>query len=61
MGRFMIVSRMKKLQEYIKIAKEYDVSFEINDFYEPEILDDDTTGSGDAYELPPFLRDRDNY
>ena len=24
----------------------------------PEILDDDTTGSGDAYELPPFLRDR---
>ena len=41
MGRFMIVSRIKKLQEYIEIAKEYDVSFEINDFYEPEILDDE--------------------
>ena len=41
MGRFMIVSRLKKLQEYIEIAKEYDVSFEINDFYEPEILDDE--------------------
>ena len=36
MGRFMIVSRMKKLQEYTEIAREYDVSFEINDFYEPE-------------------------
>lgn len=41
MGRYMIVSRMKKLQEYKEIAKEYDVSFEINDFYEPEILDDE--------------------
>lgn len=41
MGRFMIVSRVNKLQEHLEIAKEYDVSFEINDFYEPEILDDE--------------------
>lgn len=42
MGRFLIVSKMERLGEYLKIAKEYDVSFEINDFFEPDILDDVT-------------------
>lgn len=40
MGRFLIVSRIDKALEHIEIAKEYDVGFEINDFYEPDILED---------------------
>lgn len=40
MERFMIVSKADKLDEYMRISEEYNVSFEINDFYEPEILDD---------------------
>ena len=41
MGKFLIVSRIDKVLEYIEISKEYDVGFEINDFYEPDILDDE--------------------
>lgn len=41
MGRFSIVSRVDKLDEYKQISKEYDVAFEINDFYDTEILDDE--------------------
>jgi sugar phosphate isomerase/epimerase len=40
MGRFLIVSRGERLKEYRKLAGEYDVGFEINDFFDPEILDD---------------------
>ncbi len=39
MGNFMIVSRLDRLEEHKQIAKEYQVAFEINDFYEPEVLD----------------------
>ncbi len=42
MGRFLIVSKADRLEEYIQIAKEYDVSFEINDFFAPQILNDKT-------------------
>lgn len=41
MGRFSIVSKVDKLTEYKKISEEYDVAYEINDFYVPEILDDE--------------------
>lgn len=41
MGQLMIVSKVGQLEEYWKISREYDVSFEVNDFYEPEILDDE--------------------
>ena len=41
MGRFMIVSKVDKLDEYVQLAKEYGVAFELNDFFEPEILDDE--------------------
>lgn len=40
MGRFMIVSKADKLDEYTALSREYDVAFEVNDFFEPEILDD---------------------
>lgn len=40
MGRFLIVSRAGDLQEQKKLAQEYDVGFEINDFFDPDILDD---------------------
>ena len=39
MGKFLIVSRLDRLEEYKEIASEYQVAFEINDFYEPEVLD----------------------
>lgn len=39
MGKFLIVSRLDRLEEYKRIAQEYQVAFEINDFFEPEILD----------------------
>lgn len=40
MGQFMIVSKADRLADYKKIEKEYGVSFEINDFYDPTVLDD---------------------
>ena len=42
MADYSIVSRADRLDEYLEIAKEYNVAFEINDFFEPEILDDET-------------------
>lgn len=40
MGRFMVVAKADRLEEYTEIARKYNVSFEINDFYEARILDD---------------------
>ena len=40
MGRFMVVSRADRLPEYKAVSEQYDVAFEINDFYDPHILDD---------------------
>ena len=41
MGNFLIVSKADKLEEYKAIAEEYSVSFELNDFFMPAILDDE--------------------
>ena len=41
MGRFLIVSKIDRLDEYEQLAKQYSVGFEINDFYNPAILDDE--------------------
>lgn len=40
MGRFLVVSKAERLEEYRQIAKDYDTGFEINDFYDPDVLDD---------------------
>lgn len=40
MGRFLVVSKLDRLQEYKAIADQYGVGFEINDFFEPRVLDD---------------------
>lgn len=40
MGKFLVVSRLERLQEYKAISEKYQVGFEINDFYEPGVLDD---------------------
>lgn len=40
MGRFLITSRKEQLNEYKQISDEYGVAFEINDFYNPVVLDD---------------------
>ena len=41
MGQILIVANEKEFESYKTIAQEYDVSFEINDFYNPEILEQD--------------------
>ncbi len=40
MGRFLVVSKADRLSEYKKISEQYQVGFEINDFYDPKVLDD---------------------
>lgn len=45
MGRFMVVSKADNLSEYETIAKQYNVGFEINDFYEAAVLDDENAQS----------------
>lgn len=40
MGKLLIVSRAEDLKEYRKLAVEYDVGFEVNDFFDPEVLED---------------------
>lgn len=39
MGQLLIVARAEDLKEYQGIAEEYDVGFEVNDFFNPEILE----------------------
>jgi sugar phosphate isomerase/epimerase len=41
MGRFLIVSKADGLAEYQHISKQYDAAFELNDFYDPDVLDDE--------------------
>lgn len=39
MGQISIVSFAKNMDAYKKIAKEYQVGFEVNDFYNPDVLE----------------------
>ncbi|MDE5966417.1 MAG: sugar phosphate isomerase/epimerase [Lachnospiraceae bacterium] len=39
MGELLIVSRAEDLKEYQELAGEYDVGFEVNDFFNPEVLE----------------------
>ena len=41
MKHVLIVSKAEKLEEYLQLAKEYHVSFEINDFFDAKLLDDE--------------------
>lgn len=41
MGKVLIVSKADRLSEYKKISDKYNLGFEINDFFIPDILDDD--------------------
>ncbi|MCM1179863.1 MAG: sugar phosphate isomerase/epimerase [Clostridium sp.] len=38
---FLVVSKAEQLEEHKRIADEYGTGFEINDFFEPDILDDE--------------------
>lgn len=40
MSRFMVVSKVDRLPEYKAVSERYGVSFELNDFYEADVLDD---------------------
>lgn len=39
---FLVVSRAEQLEEHKRVADEYGTGFEINDFFEPDILDDES-------------------
>lgn len=41
MGQFLVVAKKDNLEEYLAIAKEYDAGFEYNDFFIPDLLDDE--------------------
>ncbi|MBE5942853.1 MAG: hypothetical protein E7264_09995 [Lachnospiraceae bacterium] len=41
MDGFLIVSKVDRLEEYKQIADRYHVGFELNDFYDPKVLDDE--------------------
>lgn len=41
MGQVLIVSREQDIQSYKAIAEEYNVGFEVNDFYNPEVLENE--------------------
>lgn len=40
MGQFLIVTHAKDIGAYKEIAEEYNVGFEVNDFYNPSVLED---------------------
>lgn len=41
MGRFLVVSKMDHIHEYKEVARDFGVGFEINDFFDPNVLDDE--------------------
>lgn len=41
MGQVLIVAREQDIQLYKAIAEEYNVGFEVNDFYNPEVLENE--------------------
>lgn len=41
MGDFLIVSLAEDLHRYKQLAQRYQVGFEVNDFYDPRLLDDE--------------------
>lgn len=41
MSRILVVSKVEHLAEYKDIANEYGVAFEMNDFFDPDVLDDE--------------------
>ncbi len=40
MNKYLIIPDLKEIEEYLKIASEYDFGFEFNDFYSPKVLSD---------------------
>lgn len=41
MRRFLIIPQLDKLDESLRLAEEYGFGFEYNDFFSPEVLDDE--------------------
>lgn len=41
MKQILIIPKQEKISEYIKLSQQYDLGFEYNDFFVPDILDDD--------------------
>ncbi|MCI7061926.1 MAG: sugar phosphate isomerase/epimerase [Lachnospiraceae bacterium] len=42
MGKYLIVSKVERLEEHLELAKQYGVAFELNDFFNPAVLEDET-------------------
>lgn len=41
MGRILLVAKAEQLKKYKQLAKEYNAAFEINDFFQPSVLEDE--------------------
>ncbi len=41
--RFHIIPNLNELDKYLEVSKKYDFGFEYNEFFKPEILDDEKT------------------
>ncbi len=59
MSRFLIIPELKNIGEHLSLANEYGLGFEYNDFYHPNVLDDEQGLRGlfsayKAHSLPEY-------
>ena len=41
--RYHIIPKLNQLDKYLELSKKYDLGFEYNEFFIPDILDDEKT------------------
>ena len=60
MNRYLIIPDIENIDEYLELAKKYNLGFEFNDFFFPKMLSDkeaceERINSYKKYELPDLL------
>lgn len=59
MSRFLIIPDLKNIDKHLSLAEEYDLGFEYNDFFMPDMLDDEqrldnAISAYKSHKLPPY-------
>lgn len=59
MGKMLIIPNINNIEGSLELAKKYDLGFEYNDFFDPDVLDDEKrieeiVSEYKKYELPDF-------